>query len=144
MSYLLRFRLHTDAPSKIKKRYEKVYEDIVIREKVTLYLNYWIWKLEGDEIGKLSDRQLLDRCEGGIGGDSNKTDRQIRFHNEMERMSCGRTFGEITLLSIPSDDGTETWTPEELKQFGEAFSEMLNDQIGTSGAIDFYVALFYV
>jgi len=157
-SYLLRFRLYTDASDDVKYRYKKVYEEIVAtdtnrrksgkwslcRKHIEKYLNPWIWKLNEYGVGNPSDRQLLNRDEGGIGGDCNRTERQIRFYNDQEVLLCGGKFGEITLIALPSDDGTSFWVPDELKQFGEAFSEMLNDQIKTSGAIDFYIALFDV
>lgn len=61
MSYLLRFRLHSDAPDDIKKRYNKVHTDIVGKEIVGDCLDTWIRYLERDGIGSKCDRQLLKR-----------------------------------------------------------------------------------
>ena len=97
----------------------------------------WINKLKEDEIGMDIDRQYLERAEGGIGGNDNRKNRQIRFFNSIERF---RKFGEITLRAEPSDDEMCKWDVEELVQFGEKFKEVLESSV-VSNCIDFYIAV---
>jgi hypothetical protein len=140
-AYLLRFRLLSDAPSDVRKRYKDVYDDILSgdRERFEPYLQSWIGVLQDEGIGTSVDTQLLNRCEGGIGGSTNKTDRQIRFYNDLERSTTFKRFGEITLRSTDADDKSAVWTVEDLSAFGEAFKDSLEAKV-SPGCIDFYVA----
>ncbi len=77
-----------------------------------------------------SNRNLrrLKRSEGGLGGDSNTTDKQISFND-----GGGETLDEISTINIDifdSDDGNSKWTFEELKDLIEAFIETVNNIIG--------------
>ena len=105
-AYLLRFRLYSDAPPEIRTLYKQAYDDILSddSERFYLYLHKWIDKLKEDEIGTDIDRQYLNRAEGGIGGNDNRKNRQIRFFNSIEHMTSFRKFGEITLRAESSDD----------------------------------------
>ncbi len=148
-SYLLRFRLNADVPLEAQEKYKKnIYiplcgrgmpHNFVPHCDPNIYIARWLDILEHKNIGTPTDRQLLNRCEGGIGGDSNVTNRQIRFYNERENYSWKR-FGEITLCAIPSDDGTATWTPTELVAFGKAFVQVIEYYITCEG-VDFYIAI---
>ena len=156
-TYLLRFRLHADAPADVKEKYNKIYiplcgakgysyflgvEDTHVDDEKLLHdmLKRWLIILESENVGTPTDRQLLDRAEGGIGGNSNLADRQIRFDNGREKISRLR-FGEITLRAMPSDDGKTAWTPGELVSFGNAFVKVVEYYTGTNGVIDFYLAI---
>ena len=141
-AYLLRFRLYSNAPPEIRTLYKQAYDDIMSddSERFDRYLYLWINKLKEDEIGTGIDRQYLKRAEGGIGGNDNRKNRQIRFFNSTEHDTSFRKFGEITLRAEPSDDEMCKWDVEELVQFGEKFKEVLESSV-VSNCIDFYIAV---
>ena len=63
-AFLLRFRLHSDAPPEIRALYKQAYDDILSddSERFYQYLYKWIAKLEEDDIGTEIDREYLNRC----------------------------------------------------------------------------------
>ena len=139
-AYLLRFRLFSDAPPGVRKKYTEVYDDIVSNDadRFEKYLQSWLDNLRNEGIGTAVDTQFLNRPEGGIGGDSNKNDRQIRFYNAFERKTTFRKFGEITLRCTSSDDGLMVWSMKDLFEFGGSFKESLKSY---GCEIDFYIAV---
>ena len=143
-AHLLRFRLYSDAPPKFRALYKQAYDDIVSDDKKRFnpYLHMWIGLLDEEQIGTNIDRQYLNRAEGGIGGDDNRQNRQIRFATarSMEHQTSFLKFGEITLRAEPSDNKRCKWNIEELVQFGEKFKEVLESSVG-SNCIDFYIAV---
>ena len=139
-SYELRFRQHTDASSKFRELYQKVYDDLLVGDgyRFDAYLRMWIDKLKDANVGTAVDRQYLDRAEGGIGGNDNRKHRQIRL--PAHREPRWKEFGEISLLAIPSGDDECKWDLEELVEFGEKFKEVLQSSV-LSESIDFYIAV---
>ena len=132
----LHFRLEPDAPTDVREQFKKVYDDIISDNpsKFNPYLIIWVQELENHNIGTDMDRQVLNRAEGGIGGDNNRTNRQLRFFNNGER---SRKFGEVTLISLPSDDGSCMWNMEDLNEFGNAFLNIF--PCTTHSYINFYI-----
>ena len=97
-----------------------------------MYLNLWISRLikrrESDKMFNPSDKdlQLLQRREGGLGGNNNQTDRQLRFMGDPGDTAHQFTGEEeICIIAFPSNDGKEVWNPVELCIFAEEFSLML-------------------
>lgn len=135
MVYQLRYRQHADAPLEFRERYHCAYNDIS-SGRVNPYLSQWIVALESHRVGTENDRKLLDRCEGGIGGDSNSTCRQIRVSMDNGPML---SFGEVVFEARPSGDGTQQWSIDELLSIGRCFKCVLEQHI-RSPCIDFYVA----
>lgn len=141
-AYLLRFRLYSNAPPEIRALYKQAYDNILSddSERFDRYIYMWIDKLKEDEIGTDIDRQYLKRTEGGIGGNDNKKNRQIRFFNSIEQETDFLKFGEITLRAEQSDDERRKWDVKELVQFGKKFKEVLEWSV-VSNCIDFYIAV---
>ena len=144
-AYLLRFRLHSGVLPEIRALYKQAYDDILSNdsERFDRYLHMWIDKLKEDEIGTDIDRLYLNRVEGGIGGNDNRKNRQIRFFNSIEHKTTCRKFGEITLRAQPSDDERYKWDVKELAEFGEKFKEVLESSV-VANCIDFYIAVDYI
>ena len=140
--YLLRFRLYSDAPRDVRALYKNAYDDIMSDNprRFDQYIYKWIDNLEENGIGTEIDRHYLQRAEGGIGGNDNRKNRQIRFFNSSESMLTFRKFGEITLRAEPSDDKKDKWDVEELVEFGEKFKQVLESSV-MSHCIDFYIAV---
>jgi len=138
MVYQLRYRQHPDAPLEYREKYRRAYDDIS-SGRVHLYLSRWIAALQSHGVGTENDRKILDRSEGGIGGNSNSTCRQIRVAMTRERipMLC---FGEIVFEAQPSGDGNQQWSADELLSIGRCFKCVLETQVA-SPCIDFYIAV---
>jgi hypothetical protein len=140
--FLLKFRLFSDAPSGVSSLYKKVYDDIISEDigRFDKYIFMWLERLREENIGTDIDRQYLKRAEGGIGGNDNRKNRQIRFFNSIEDKTTFRKFGEITFRAEPSDDASCKWDIDELVEFGNKFKEIIESYVA-SHSIDFYVAV---
>jgi len=69
----------------------------------------------------LSNRKLpdLDRCEGGMGGDNNSCNRQMRYP-----ISClsGRRSVKVRLINPP--ESNDVWTDDEIEDLMQSFVAM--------------------
>ena len=141
-TYLMRFRLHSDASLEHRGCYNKIYMEILSNDRAMFdkYIYAWMSMLKEKHIGTETDRKYLDRFEGGIGGNSNNTNRQIRLHNDYELLCTWHKYNEITFQAVPSDNGESTWDTNELLEFGNAFKEVLETYMN-SRCIDFYIAI---
>lgn len=113
--YHLRIRIDGDAPPDFMKRWKnlkevceynknnKNNEDIIMLIKE-------ICKLEQNK-----NLPYLNRCEGGLGGDDNTTNKQMRFRTYRQVMDNDIVFDNIL------GAGTEYWTYEELDDIVSAF-----------------------
>jgi hypothetical protein len=79
----------------------------------------------------LSNKNLpyLKRCEGGIGGDNNQTNKQIRFIHSYSMI--GTNYNNIVLTVLDSDLGIEKWTYAELDDIVHATIKVLNKEMQT-------------
>ena len=134
----LRFSLHSDAPHEWKRRWtalkgscEKGDCDQVVRA--------WVHVLTTHHIGSVTDRQSLDRIEGGIGGNQNTTDRQIRFCTA--RYLGLKGGDDLVLRAEDSSNGENVWTTEDLLQFGRALKSALCHQLQGGDCVTLRVAL---
>lgn len=137
VSYLLRFRLHTDASIEATQAYERKYNDLSsgVLQQFEPYIAAWLRVLSKGRIGTKEDRTPSARDEGGIG---TKDRRQIRIYMKRELIPFLR-YGEITLRATPSSDGRAGWTTKELVQFGHAFKAVM--EADGVGGVDFYIAV---
>ena len=140
-SYLLRFRLLADAPDDAQARYAEMYEDFVSCDsgRTAFYLSEWAARLAAADVGNASDRQQLNRCEGGLGGNDNHTCRHLRPFMKIEAKAPMYRFNEITLIALSSGDGTSSvWEPAELQEFADELKQVLESQKLVS--LDSYIA----
>lgn len=125
----LRFMMDKDAPKKYLKRW-KLFRSICEGDKEN-----------NDEVSKAwialcsleSNRALplLDRCEGGLGGNSIITDKQIRYRFSM---APSREWDDHILISLyDSVDGTDVWTDAQIRDLLNAFAELANEEYGCRG-----------
>lgn len=134
-SYNLCYRQHSDAPPEFKKTWDGILETLDFDH--TQFVEEWIQKLSDSKVGTEQDRQVLKRCEGGIGGNNNSTSRQIRF----QRKPCPfLNFREINLHAIASNNGDSVWGLEELICFGEKLKEVFVERVGTG--LQFYIRVY--
>ena len=119
----LRFKIDNDAPPEYMKRWKEFKNKCENGDNKNI-VEQWIYncKLE-------SNRQLpyLDRCEGGIGGNNNNINKQIRFRMGKWGDNDPRLFDEDILLLIENNKvSVEKWTYEELDDLIYAFIKTSN------------------
>jgi hypothetical protein len=116
----LRFKIDSDAPIKyikmwneIKKECENNNKHIVeqIKEKCKIVSN--------------KNLPYLNRCEGGLGGDNNILDKQIRFRIETSLKN------DNDILLLPTNTETQKWTYVELDDIIRSFTKVLNNKMKT-------------
>lgn len=121
--YELRFKLDFYAPEKYIKKWNNIKKESEITNNKYLVDEIKInCKLESNK--KLP---YLDRCEGGLGGNSNQNNKQIRF-----RMNINNKFkfdNDILLYVLNSDCGNEKWSYEELDDILRSFIKVLNKKM---------------
>lgn len=69
----------------------------------------------------LSNRKLpdLDRCEGGMGGDNNTCNRQMRYP-----IACLSTTRSIKVRLINPPESNDVWTDDEIEDLMQSFVAM--------------------
>ncbi len=80
----------------------------------------------------------LNRCEGGLGGDDNKNNKQIRFRTNNKTT---KEDDNILLYVLDSDSKIEKWTYEELDDILRSFIKVFNKKINSEcvkGCIEIY------
>ena len=119
-NHKLIFRIDKDAPKDYINRWEKIKNDCekkdnkYIIEKMKTYC-----KLEQNK-----NLPYLQRDEGGIGGDNNIINKQIRFFR-LYSMHLNYNDKDIVLHRI-SNTNTEKWTYDELDDLVYAFTKTFN------------------
>jgi len=146
MGYKLRYRLHSDAPAEFSKRWQWICSNIKEDPKREALLTQWIGRMQAlvaempeGLAGQVheGDLEILNRCEGGIGGDSNARDRQMRFEEFSFPWS---DYGEITVHALPSDDKLCMWMLEDVKLFGQGLLDVFEFEMECR-CVEFYVVV---
>lgn len=124
----LRLRIDNDAPNNYMKRWKDFKyncengnnKHIVeqIKEKCKLEQN--------------KNLHYLNRAEGGMGGDDNIKNKQMRFriNNHLSKMDNDIVIDEIYNTKY------EKWTYDELDDIISAFIEVADDYVNTNGSIN--------
>lgn len=147
-TYNMVFRQHNDAPPEFKQKWHDLLEMCAYQPRGLI--DGWLDKLRTPEewqdypsssLPRKPDLVQLDRTEGGIGGNSNISCRQMRFCRSMysyelhksrrEPYWTGRDYSEIRLIAIPSSDGTDVWAVDELEVYRDAFGEVITGYLGS-------------
>lgn len=123
--YKLRFSLDKDAPLMYTKRW------LTLKKKCEGGINKHLL----ENIAKLcllkSNQNLpyLKRCEGGLGGDDNTINKQIRFRSDIEYMHfIYLQDNDIVMDQIYNTD-TEKWSYDELGDLLCASIKVFENQI---------------
>jgi hypothetical protein len=124
-SWELRFFLWPEGLQRrnVAAKWEELRAESREREGYQPLLRALLHEMTKYHIGRESDRVLLARCEGGIGGNDNRICRQIRFQPNCYSWCVDRK--EIVLSA--QDSSTESWTTAELQQISGAFAAVLSD-----------------
>jgi hypothetical protein len=118
--YKLRIRIDGDAPPDFMKRwknlkeiceYNKNNKDIILLIK------------ENCKLEQNKNLPYLNRCEGGLGGDSNTMNKQMRFRTHRRVMDNDIVFDNIL------GAGDEYWTYDELDDIVSAFIKVAEQYV---------------
>ena len=110
------FRIDNDAPDKFMDRWEKIKmkcEYGRVKKLIPCWLDYC--KIESNK-----NMEILNRCEGGIGGNDNNIDKQIRFRNTI----FSTILDNHIIMNVY--DSETLWTYEELDDLVSAFRKFAN------------------
>ncbi len=113
------------------------------REKNLLLTQQWLKQCKIETNRNLA---LLNRCEGGIGGNNNLLNKQIRFraiygnNHKICLSSIGEYDDDIVFDQVYNTE-TEKWTQEELADLIYSFRYLANDYMESSGCVDGYIEM---
>jgi hypothetical protein len=119
----LRFRIDSDAPNNYIKKFKKLKEKIENGDN-----NHFSCKIK-DYCKLESNRNLpiLNRMEGGLGGNNNIINKQIRYRHNLKKYLDN--YNDI-ILSVQNSD-IEKWTFEELDDIIYVFIKIFNTYMNT-------------
>lgn len=125
----LRFMMDNDAPKEFVKKWE-VFRSVCEGDKE---INNEV-SVRWTELCRLASNRalpILHRCEGGLGGNSNGTDKQIRYRMSLDPLR--KLDDHILIYLYDSDDGTDVWTDVEIRDLLNAFAQLANEEYGCGG-----------
>ncbi len=124
------FRIDNDAPQKYIDKWDilKTICENGESKKQELIIHDWLLNCRIDSIKKLP---YLNRSEGGIGGDCNINNKQLRFRPQIKYRGDNSNDNDIVIDNIVSSK-QEKWTFEELDDLIRGFRIMANNYVGAS------------
>jgi hypothetical protein len=119
----LRFKLDSDAPKEYIKRWLKL-KSICESGENKKIVEDW---LQNCQIESIKNMPYLNRCEGGIGGDDNLKNKQLRFRDKEPKYSW-KIDNDIVFDNIISGEN-EKWTLDELDDLIRGFRRIANNYV---------------
>ena len=132
--YKLRFKLDFDATEKYIEKWNKIK-----KESETTDNEYLVEEIKNNcKLESNKNLPYLQRNEGGLGGDNNQNNKQIRF-----RFNCNSyKFDDDILLSVLNSDlKNEKWSYEELDDILRSFIKVLNKKMSCN-CVDGCIEIF--
>ena len=83
----------------------------------------------------------LKRCEGGLGGDNNTENKQIRFRDYELWSKLPKYVDNEIIFDKITNGKKEVWTYEELDDIIYGFIKTANDFVGVRGGINGFIEL---
>jgi len=139
MEYQIRFSLARPVHGAIPEAFLQKYASLKQMCEGDSSKNDWISRAWLQKID-VPSLPLLNRLEGGIGGDSNITDRQIRFESAG---SNWYTHDDIVLNAYHASDRSSTWSVEDLLSLVVPLQDVLEEYLGDNALMS-HVAVSYV
>lgn len=126
----LRFSVDQIAPKKYHTLWTKFLKPLGVEWKLPNHLlEEWITTLTKNKASPV-DMNILNRVEGGIGGDDNQTCRQIRPSMYNFQKIHQNNYQTLILNARPSQNlKTSLWTIEELLAYGSVFKNILSNHV---------------
>ena len=117
--YKLRFKLDSDATKKYIEKWNKIKE-----ESETTDNKYLVEEIKNKcKLESNKNLPYLQRNEGGLGGNNNQNNKQIRFRFNFNSYK----FDDDILLSVLNSDlKNEKWSYEELDDILRSLIKVLN------------------
>jgi len=119
----LRFKLDSDAPQEYIDRWLKL-KNICENGKNKEIVEDW---LKNCNIKSIKNMPYLQRCEGGIGGNNNLKNKQIRFREKQQKYSW-ELDNDIVFDNIISGED-EKWVLDELDDLIRGFRRIANNYV---------------
>ena len=94
------------------------------------------------KLDSVKNLPYLNRCEGGIGGDNNLINKQIRFRKYNSIMELPG-YKDNNIIFYIINTTTEQWTFNELNDIMCAFSIYANNYCGINNSIDACLEIEY-
>ena len=119
----LRFKLDSDAPQEYINRWLKLKSICESGENKEIVEDW----LQNCQIESIKNMPYLKRLEGGIGGDDNLKNKQLRFREEEPKYSW-KIDNDIVFDNIISGEN-EKWTLDELDDLIRGFRRIANNYV---------------
>lgn len=119
----LRFKIDSDAPQEYINRWLNL-KSICESGENKKIVEDW---LQNCRIESIKNMPYLKRCEGGIGGNNNLKNKQIRFRNKEPKHSW-KSDNDIVFDNIISGEN-EKWILEELDDLIRGFRRIANNYV---------------
>lgn len=120
----LRFRIDGDAPKEYIDRWLELKTNCENGNNENIVF-FW---LENCTLESVKNLPYLNRCEGGIGGNNNLKNKQMRFRDGILKLSKIDKDNDILLDEVDSTD-EEKWTLEELDDLIRGFRKFANKRV---------------
>jgi hypothetical protein len=124
----LRFKIDGDAPKEYIDRWLELKTNCENSTKTSSNKQIVIEWLQNCTLESVKKLPYLNRCEGGIGGDSNLKNKQMRFRDGILKLSKIDKDNDILLDEVDSTD-EEKWTLEELDDLIRGFRRFANKRV---------------
>ena len=120
--YKLRFKLDFDTTEKYIEKWNKIK-----KESETTNNEYLVEEIKNNcKLESNKNLPYLERVEGGLGGNDNQINKQIRFRFNFNSY---KSDNDILLNVLNSDLKNEKWTYEELDDILRSFIVVLNKRM---------------
>ena len=127
--YKLRFSIDKDAPPNYMKRWLEFKNKCENGEN--RHIVEHVKELCLLQVNK--NLPYLERCEGGMGGDDNKLNKQIRFRNGFRWSKIPSLYDNDIVMDEICNTETEKWTYEEMDDLLAAFIKVSEDYVNYEG-----------
>lgn len=124
--YKLRFTMDKDASASYVKRWNELKQDCEQGE------NKWVVTqiTQACELRQNKELPYLKRTEGGLGGNDNRTNKQLRFRRErIRRMLIPKNGPDDDIVMEISNTELESWTYEELDDLIYVFIKVAESHV---------------
>ena len=121
-NHKLRFNIDKDVPEKYMKRWKKFKSDCESGNN-----RHIVEQIKNNcKLQQNKNLPYLDRCEGGMGGNNNRTDKQIRFRDYELWSKCPIYIDNDIIFDRIENSEIEKWTYSELDDIMYAFIKTAN------------------
>ncbi len=130
--HVLRFYIDNDAPNSYKKKFSELKNQVENGRVANVHFSEKVINFCRLESNK--NLPILNRCEGGLGGNNNTENKQLRYRLR----TVGNIDNDIKINIINSDK--EKWTYDELDDLVESYIELFDSYMGAIG-VNGYIEL---